>query len=67
MINKLSAERPMMEREDLCEKFATRSWYFGVEMSRTTRSKRSSHNLCCVSHSYFLEIVNFSPVILNTE
>jgi len=36
-------------------------------MSRTTRCKRSSLNLSCVFHSYFLETVNFAPVILNTE
>jgi hypothetical protein len=40
---------------------------FGAEMSRTARRKRSSLNLRCVSHSYFLETVNFSPVFLNIE
>jgi hypothetical protein len=46
---------------------ATHCWLFGAEMSRTTRWQASPINLSCVSHGYFLETVNFSPVILNTE
>ena len=68
LIHELPGSRPMASSTILRKLLeATRCWLFGAEMSRTARCKRSSLNLRCVPHRYFLETVNFSPVFLDIE